>query len=245
MTRAEALLTMVSRFRATARLLRDRRGVAAVEFAMILPVMLLLYIGIIDVSRGVIASRKLNLLSRTISDLVSQQPTTNAVPIATLSNIFTAAAAIMQPYGSTGLTMTVSAVDIRVKSDNKTCCDAVVHWTYTQGGQLRPCGAAAGASGGTTLTQVPNGTKPAVSNIPSSVITANQSAGYNYVGGQTSYIIITDATYTYKPIFSQAVAWFSQGMAKTTYMVPRSPSGAVTIANPSSAPSGQSGTICF
>ena len=219
------------------RLFRNRSGVAAVEFAVILPVMLTLYVGIVDVTRGVIASRKLNYLSRSISDLVSQQPTSQTVPIATLSTILTASSAIMQPFGTTGLTMTVSAIDIKAKANTTTCCDALVRWTYTQGGTQRPCT--------TPLTQVANGTKPAANNIPAAVITANQTAGYNYSGGQTSYIIVADVGFTYKPIFSQAVSWFASGMSKTTFMVPRAASGPVTIADPSSAPAGQSGTICF
>ncbi len=217
-------------------LLPHRGGTAAVEFAMILPLMVLMYIGVVDVSRGVIASRKLNALSRTISDLVSQQPTSQTTPIATLSTIFTAASAIMQPYGTSGLTMTVSAVDVKAKG-NGTCCDALVRWTYTQGGTKRQCS--------TALTQVPNGTAPTSLNIPAAIITANQAAGYAYTSGQVSYVIISDVTYTYLPIFSQAASWFSSGMRKTSFMVPRSSSGAVTIANPGTAPSGQSGTICF
>ena len=219
-------------------------GVAAVEFAVILPGMLLLYIGVVDVTRGVIASRKLNYLSRTISDLVSQQQTTQAVPITTLSTILTASSAIMQPYGTSGLTITVSAVDIAAKKNTTTCCDALVRWTYTQGGTLRNCSPA--------LNQVPNGTKPALDNIPAAVVSANQTfgasnpcTGYNYSAGQTSYIIITDVSFTYKPMFVQALSWFSPGMSKTTYMVPRASSGPVTIADPSTAPTGQSGTICF
>ena len=50
----------------------DRRGVAAVEFAFILPLMLTLMLGMIDVSSGVAIDRKVTLTARTLSDLVSQ-----------------------------------------------------------------------------------------------------------------------------------------------------------------------------
>ena len=218
------------------RIAADRKGVAAVEFAFLMPVMIIMYVGVVDVTRGVIASRKLDVLSRTISDLVSQQPTSQTTSISTLSTIFTAASAVMQPYNTAGITLTVSAVDIKAKSNN-TCCDALVRWSYTQGGTLRACT--------TPLTQVPNGTVPTPTNIPVALITANQTAGYGYTSGLTSYVIVADVAYTYKPIFFQAISWFSAGMHKTTYMVPRSASGPVTIANPSGAPVGQSGVICF
>ncbi len=219
----------------------ETRGVAALEFAIILPVMLLFYVGIIDVTRAVIASRKLDLLSRTISDLVSQQPSSLSVSISKLSTILGAASAVMQPYSTTSLKITISAVDIKLKSDgSKTCCDVLVRWSYTQTGStssLRACTSA--------LTQVPDGTKASLKTFPQSLVTANSAQGFAYSSGAVSYVIITDAAFTYTPIFSQAISWFGGGMSKTTYMVPRSPSNPVTIADPSTATAPQLGKICF
>lgn len=222
---------------AAARLHRDARAVAAVEFALILPLMLLLYIGVVDVTRFVIASRKLNLLSRTVSDLVSQQPTASGtISIAGLSNIFAASSAVMAPYSSNAVTLTVSAVDIKAKSNN-TCCDALVRWSFTQSGTLRACT--------TPLTQVPNGTSPTPANFPASLVTANQAQAYGYTSGAVSYVIVADASYTYYPVFAQTLAWLSGSLKKTTFMVPRASSGPVRIADPSGASAPQSGVICF
>ena len=226
-TRSTGLLGTPCRFG------HDRRAIAAVEFALILPVMLLAYIGLVDVSRGVIASRKLNVLSRTVSDLVSQQPTSQTTSITTLSTIMAAASSVMHPFDTTGLVITVSAVDI--KANNGVCCTALVRWSYTNGATtaLRSCSPA--------LTQVPNGTTPTSKNIPLALVTTNVEANYGYLTGQTSYLVVADVTYTFRPIFLQAVAWFAPGMRKTTFMVPRSSSGPVTIATPPA----QNGTICF
>lgn len=216
----------------------DQTGIAAVEFAIIAPVMILLYVGIIDVTRGVIASRKLNLLSRTISDLVSQQPTTLPVPISKLSTILSSATAIMQPYPITSLNLTVSAVSIQQMAGSKTpkCCDVVVNWSFTQAGDkkyLRTCKS--------TLTQVADGIAPSLTTFPQSLVTANSSQGFGYTTGSVSYVIVTDASYVYTPIFYQAVSWFTAGMQKTTYMVPRAPASGITIANPSTASAPQMG----
>ncbi len=222
---------------AAIRMLRDGGGVAAVEFALILPLMLLLYVGVIDVTRYVIASRKLSQLSRTVSDLVSQQPTASgSISIAGLSNIFAASSAVMAPYPTGTVTLTVSAVDIKAKS-NATCCDALVRWSFTQSGTLRACT--------TPLVQVSDGTPPLSTNFPISLITANQAQSYGYTTGAVSYVIVADAAYTYTPIFAQALAWFSGPMTKTTFMVPRASTGPVTIADPSGALAPQSGRICF
>lgn len=201
--------------------------------------MLLIYIGIVDITRGVIASRKLNLLSRTVSDLVSQQPSAVPVAISKLSAILGASSAIMQPYPTSSIILTVSAVDIKIKADGKTCCDVAVRWSYTQGGStnyLRACSP--------YLNQVPDGTAPTLLNFPKSLVTANANQGFNFASGAVSYMIITDASFTYSPIFSQAATWFSSGIRKTTFMVPRSPSSPINIADPTNATAPQLGKIC-
>ena len=232
-----------SRIVACAGAIRDVRGVAAVEFALILPLILILYVGALDVTRAVLASRNVDLLSRTISDIVSQQSTTSATSSSTVSLIFGAATSVMAPYSTTGLKLTVSAVDIKLKSD-KTCCQALVRWSYTQGGTLRACTV--------PLTQVADGTQSAPGNIPASIIAANSNAGFGYAAGATSYLVVADVSYAYVPFFPTLPAplgnpsdWFKPGMSRTTYMVPRSASGPVTLASPIVAATGQSGVICF
>jgi Flp pilus assembly protein TadG len=214
---------------------RDSRGVAAVEFAIILPLMLMMYIGTLDVTRGVMSSRKVGIVSRTVSDLVSQQSTGSAVTSTTLASFFAAASAIMSPYSTTNLTITVSSVAVAAKSGGL-CCDATVKWSYTQGGTLRPCGV--------KLTQVASGTPPAATNIQQSLITSNVQAGFVYTSTNTTSLIVADVTYTYAPFFPLAVPWFAGGVAKTTYMVPRAASGQITLASPITAIAGQSGAIC-
>lgn len=219
---------------------RNRKAVAATEFAILLPFMLLIYIGVVDVTRGVIASRKLNLFSRTISDLVSQQSTQQTLSASTISTFFDAASAIMAPYNLSGLKMTVSEVDVQVKSDGKTCCDALVHWSYTKGGTLR-----GQPSCSQPLKQVADGQPATPTTFPSSLIKANQDMSFGYANGQVSHLIVSDVSYTYVPIFYQAIAWFSGGMSKTNYMVPRSSANAIQLATPISPPSGQSGVVCI
>ena len=48
------------------RLIGDERGVSAVEFAMLLPLMLTLYLGAVEVSQGIGADRKVTLTARTV-----------------------------------------------------------------------------------------------------------------------------------------------------------------------------------
>src|SRR6202158_5025102 len=54
------------------RLFAETRATAAVEFAALLPFMLLLYIGGVEISQGVSADRKVTMTSRTVADLASR-----------------------------------------------------------------------------------------------------------------------------------------------------------------------------
>jgi Flp pilus assembly protein TadG len=81
--------------RSTADMLDDCRGVAAIEFAIIVPVMLVMLFGTVEVSTGVAIDRKVTLMARTLVDLTSQAQTVNDADIA---NFRAASGAIMAPY---------------------------------------------------------------------------------------------------------------------------------------------------
>jgi Flp pilus assembly protein TadG len=86
-------------------LLRDRRGIAAIEFAFILPLMLVMFFGTVEFSSGVAIDRKVTIMARTLSDLTSQNTT---VTDTQLNNFFAASAAIMTPYLSAPVSSTIS-----------------------------------------------------------------------------------------------------------------------------------------
>jgi Flp pilus assembly protein TadG len=89
------------------RLPVDTRGVAAVEFAMLLPLMLMIFFGTIQISSAVAVDRKVSLVARTLSDLISQAST---VTDTDLNNAFATGLAIMSPYASAPLQAVVSEI---------------------------------------------------------------------------------------------------------------------------------------
>lgn len=91
------------------RFLRARKGVAAVEFALILPIMLGLYFGLTELSRALANGRKVSLLSRTISDLVARD---SVLTTAKMSDIFAAGGAVLAPFNASGAHIRVSAVGV-------------------------------------------------------------------------------------------------------------------------------------
>jgi Flp pilus assembly protein TadG len=88
--------------RAAMEMLSDCRGIAAVEFAVIVPVMLTMFFGTVTFSSAVAIDRKITIFARAVSDITSQAPATTpkyAVTTDTLlQNAFTAGLKIMMPY---------------------------------------------------------------------------------------------------------------------------------------------------
>jgi Flp pilus assembly protein TadG len=105
----------------SANLLADRSGIAATEFAVIVPVMLLMFFGLVEFSSGVAADRKVTLVARTLSDLTSQSTTVSDID---LSNFGQAAKAVMTPYSAAPLKSMISELYVE-----PTTLNARVQWT--------------------------------------------------------------------------------------------------------------------
>src|SRR3954452_6823386 len=110
---------------------RDRRGVSAVEFAMLLPLMITLYLGSVEISEGVGIDRKVTLTSRTVGDLASQ---VSSISNSDMTNLLNAASAVVVPYDLSKLKVTVSEVTIDANGA------ATIIWSDTLNGTKRTVG---------------------------------------------------------------------------------------------------------
>lgn len=218
-------MTLRSRMRSGGliqRLRVDTRGIAAVEFALILPFMLLLYLGTAELTQGIMASRKSTLVARALSDLVAQLAAGSSMTDTEATNVFNAATAIMSPFPTTTLKMTVTSVEFVANASKTNGFDAKPRWTLVRnGGTARNCAILAPAA---------NTDKPTSGTMPNGMYGAGS-------------IIVADVSYTYDPPFGRAVLeWSSSSsvmtMAQTTYMRPRNQ----TIITMASGVTG--GTIC-
>ena len=117
--------------RRIASLRRDQSGVSAVEFAMLLPLMITLYLGAVEVSQGVAIDRKVTLTTRTVADLASQVSSINN---AEMTNMLNASAAVIAPFNVGQLKVVVSAVAIDANGV------ATVTWSDTLNGTKRAVG---------------------------------------------------------------------------------------------------------
>jgi TadE-like protein len=77
------------------KLLRNERGVAAIEFAFTAPPLMLLFVGLVEVSMKLWSTQKAEKLAVTISDVVAQAQT---VTVVGLEDIVNATDDIMEPF---------------------------------------------------------------------------------------------------------------------------------------------------
>ena len=88
---------------------KNRDGLAAVEFALIVPLMLLIFFGMVETTNGIAIDRKVSVTARTLSDLISQAATVTDDDIA---NSFLASSAILIPYSSEPVEAKISQIII-------------------------------------------------------------------------------------------------------------------------------------
>ena len=108
-----------------ARFLRDRRAVSSIEFAILLPLLLTLYLGSAEVTQGIAIKRKVTLTAHAVADLATQY---TAINNADMTNILNAASAIIAPYASAGLQATVSEIAVDAQGQ------ATVAWSDSLNG---------------------------------------------------------------------------------------------------------------
>jgi hypothetical protein len=210
----------IRKIRARIARLKDDRGVAAVEFALIAPVMIGLYLSTVVTTQAYMASRKVALVARALSDVASRQavgtagctPTTNGNPCISntdITNFFDAAALIMAPYSITPLLMTLSRVDVLQDTSASPKLWAITKWSVTyNGGVARPCnGGNALFTSNTNFPGVTSSTtnKPLGTASMATTTTGYQSnlpSQYTTTGSPTGFLIVADVIYTYTPGFS-------------------------------------------
>jgi Flp pilus assembly protein TadG len=159
--------------RSVADLIENCRGNSAVEFAVIVPVMLVMFFGTIELSSGVAVDRKTTLVARTLSDLTSQSPQ-QALNDTYMQNVLTSAIAILQPYQASPATATIS--EIYIDTNQK----ATIQWS-------KAATYAPGATQATLAISSRNPTDNVTTIVPSQLLV------------KQTYIILSEVNYVYTP----------------------------------------------
>jgi len=111
---------------------RSTDGVAAVEFAMIMPILLLLFLGTMDAGTAIAIYMKERSATYSLDAITNQY---TSVQTTDLQSITGATSLILSPYSSGPLVVTVSQIYINPKGN------ATVSWSYSPSGNARAAGA--------------------------------------------------------------------------------------------------------
>jgi len=161
------------------RFRRDRSGLAAVEFALILPALIIILFGIAETSQALAARTDISNIATVASDLVAQAKSLTSTD---MTNVFNAASIVLYPYpvapnGGAPLTVTIFSI-----VDNGTATGKIAWGCQKTGSQ--PAVAVtgpmpAGANGGTLIAQsnLDKNGNPQYGG-PGSVILAQVTYGY-------------------------------------------------------------------
>lgn len=151
----------------------DKRALAATEFAVIVPLMLVMFFGTVEFSSAVAIDRKITMIARTLSDLTSQSTT---LADTDMQDTFTASISMIMPYDATLVKGAIVQIYIDASSVAK------IQWSKS----------AIIASGATqaTLTAPPSSLAPGTTvttMIPSTLLIPS------------TYLIFSQASYQYTP----------------------------------------------
>jgi Flp pilus assembly protein TadG len=178
-----------------ARFIGSTRATAAIEFAAVLPVLLILFLASYDAANAITVYMKVRSATYTLAAITNQYGTgTNSqISTTTMTAITAATGAVLAPYSSTPTVVVIS----QIKATSNT--QAKVSWSYSVNG--------------TALTQGASFTLP--TNL------ANNACGAgNYSSSSPCYFILASVSYTYTPTFGYFIK-NAITLSDSLYMTPR------------------------
>ena len=114
---------------------------SAVEFAMLVPILILMYVGTVEIGNLLTLTRRVETAASTAADLAAQK---REVSTAELDDIVKASESILAPYDTTPLKVVVSSVVADQNNQGK------VAWSCSGSGSGRAAGSSYALPTGTT-----------------------------------------------------------------------------------------------
>jgi Flp pilus assembly protein TadG len=145
----------------------DISGIAATEFALLLPAMLVLFVGSYETTNLVLAYMKLEAAAETAADLVAQTKVNTVLQSTDFTNITNAAEQVLTPLPTSSAQLKIAYASVTYSTGS-----AVIDWHL----------------------EVNSATAITTANIPNSESLANLGTAAN---GSTDSVIIVQLTYAY------------------------------------------------
>jgi Flp pilus assembly protein TadG len=175
----------------------DARAVAATEFAIVVPFMLLLYVGGVELADGMAINVKVSATAHSVADMVTQN---TSLSTAQMQNILTGATVIIAPYPVSGSLLTITVSEISSDANG----NLTLRWSQSYNGSSF----GAGRTNLTGLT-VPTSLNGTVGN-------ANNTNNQN---DQISFIV-SEVSYAYTPSLGYVISG-TVNLADTNWLFPR------------------------
>jgi Flp pilus assembly protein TadG len=158
------------------RFAASTRGIAAVEFAMIVPVLLILFLASFDAGRAIAIYMKVRAATFTLASITNQYTTSsNGIQTATMTAITGSSSAVLAPFSNAPIVEKIT----QIKATSLTA--ATVSWSYALNGTAYSAGA--------TWT------------LPTQFTTTTGGVSGSACNSYPCYYIHAEVAYTYTPIF--------------------------------------------
>lgn len=173
------------------RLLADRRGLAAVEFALVAPVMIIMLLGTLELGNAFRIQAKVNTATGQLAEMIAGQQSATA-PKGNISDTCTGAVMNLLPYPTGPFSADiVSGTNDHPSNRVAGSTDTTSVYPYLDWENISSCpttnATAMGAYGAYTIV-----------NTPTSLLTLSGSPGYASSDFGMGYsVILVQATYTY------------------------------------------------
>ncbi|MDL2400160.1 TadE/TadG family type IV pilus assembly protein [Rhizobium mayense] len=162
----------------------DERGIGAIEFAILFPVLVMLYLGAFELTIALSVEKRASRSAGSIADILTHRTDVNKTMLATMPSV---ASAIFAPYDATDLTLKISGVQLDASGN------ATVAWSWAQDGS-KPY------STGSTVTVPVNIAQPSTFLVRTELTVPYQliSFGADFLPAGSSQITI-GREYFYRP----------------------------------------------
>jgi Flp pilus assembly protein TadG len=154
------------------RFIASTRGVVAIEFAAILPVLLIILLTTFDGGCAIAVYMKVRSATYVLASVTNQYSTALPIQSANMTGIMNATTTVLAPYSSTPLTAVIS--ELKITATKATT--ATVRWSVAQNGTALGVGSSV--------------------SLPTGI-----SASTNTCGTYPCYLILAQVSYTYTPLF--------------------------------------------
>jgi Flp pilus assembly protein TadG len=187
---------VLKRLRRIGRAVADRRGVAAVEFAFVVPLLMSMYFVTMEVSQAIETNKKVSRIGSMVADLITQQQATSKSEVDAIMAI---GGSLLQPYNRSLPKIVVTAIQITTDATPK----VQVFWSRKLENGVTSADAAPG-----TITTV-----PASLNTPGSFLVR--------VDSYLAYKPVITWAAEDKPTLGLTAAFDNISMKETYYLRPR------------------------